>query len=484
MNRKQNLSVSGIISLGLSLLLILLSLFVVFINTSLNSNYTEQLNRSNILSSLQEMKNGTIAAINGFSSYIESGSLYKLSDYYAYTGTVDSSFESLSILETYSDETLYTLSSLEITIDAFKTECERTLNYYNASSANMYENLAKAKMISSYIDSYIDSLQSTVIESDVLRLSSELSSYKQTLVLSFLFIIFFLLFILFIIYLFRTRLKNPITTLASQATKLSRGDFSARSKLSKADRSVVLLSETFNNMAKEIDQMLLDLKDKVDAEEKLLEERRKNLEYEAMLDKATFLVLQTQTNPHFLYNTLNTISRTITLGQYKDSQTMLKALSHLMRYNLSDVDTPAILREEIGITKEYLEIQRLRFKDRVNYSVNIPDEILDTLELPRFTLQPLVENSIIHGIEPLEKGGKIVIDGKRRGKNIVVRILDTGSGFDIKKLENKKKGIGIENTKKRLKLFFHREDAMKILSKEGRGTLVIITAGDANEEHV
>ena len=133
-------------------------------------------------------------------------------------------------------------------------------------------------------------------------------------------------------------------------------------------------------------------------------EQRKNEEYEKLLSQARFLALQSQINPHFLFNTLNSINRTVMLGRREQALTMLDSLSVLLRYNLADAQMPALLGEELGITEEYLKIQKMRFSSRLNVDVRHDRKLEQAVTLPRFTLQPLVENAVIHGLEPKEEG--------------------------------------------------------------------------------
>lgn len=480
MKRKGTVSVAGVILAGLTLLLIALVFFILFVNSSFYANYREQERRTRILTSLQDFKTSVAAAMENISSYLDSGSIYKLTDYYQALALAEERLSGLDGIEAYGSETVYIISSQKISLSAFEEECDAALDSYHRGNTGRYEHEGNAELIAQYMSEYTDELLSFIIASDISHLTLELGAYQNTISLSLVFVCIFLLFIIFIIYIFRSRLQRPLRELSLQARKLSQGDLSARSELKYSDSEAALLSETVNMMAGEIEQMMADLRDKVDAEEKLLEEQRKNLEFEAMLDKATFLALQSQTNPHFLYNTLNSISRTITLGQYGTSQQMLSSLSNLLRYNLSSGDIPAVLREEVEITREYLSIQSLRFSDRIRYVIDIPQELLDTVTLPRFTLQPLVENSIIHGLEPLEEGGVIVINAKRRGGKVVLRIADSGTGFDLSRLEEARSGrqIGIDNTRKRVTMFFHDEKAFRIISREGRGTMVILTMGE------
>ena len=161
---------------------------------------------------------------------------------------------------------------------------------------------------------------------------------------------------------------------------------------------------------------------------------------------------------------------------------MLHSISSLMRYNLSDASVPAVLREEIEVTKEYLLIQKARFSSRFSYEIDIPDILLDTIFIPRFTLQPLVENAIIHGLKDKEEEAKVAIRAEERGYDVILTISDNGSGMSEEKIKEclsrnymEGKHIGISNTKHRLELFTGKKNALIIKSKLNEGTLIIIT---------
>ena len=211
-------------------------------------------------------------------------------------------------------------------------------------------------------------------------------------------------------------------------------------------------------------------------------EQRKNEEYEKLLSQARFLALQSQINPHFLFNTLNSINRTVMLGRREQALTMLDSLSVLLRYNLADAQMPALLGEELGITEEYLKIQKMRFSSRLNVDVRHDRKLEQAVTLPRFTLQPLVENAVIHGLEPKEEGGTLILDVRKTGNYIRIRICDNGMGMEKERLERIRRRlsekqperIGVWNIWQRLSLYTGRDDSLKIMSKKGAGTIVSI----------
>ena len=201
-----------------------------------------------------------------------------------------------------------------------------------------------------------------------------------------------------------------------------------------------------------------------------------------LASQAEIHALQSQINPHFLFNTLNSINRTVMLGRREQALTMLDSLSVLLRYNLADAQMPALLGEELGITEEYLKIQKMRFSSRLNVDVRHDRKLEQAVTLPRFTLQPLVENAVIHGLEPKEEGGTLILDVRKTGNYIRIRICDNGMGMEKERLEKIRRRlsekqperIGVWNIWQRLSLYTGRDDSLKIMSKKGAGTIVSI----------
>lgn len=383
---------------------------------------------------------------------------------------------------TLDDEMLYLLRSVEISSETYFRECSTASFQYNTKNFAYYGKLYYAESILAYLQKYCDELAEQIL---VNGLTENAALREERSVLRFWNGIFngFLIMLLIGFFLYVTsRITHPLGKLVLQARAISAGDFDVRVHVQNPNNSVGVLSQTFNSMAASIKTMMQEVQDKVATEKKLLEERHKNVEYQELLNQATFIALQTQTNPHFLFNTLNSISRSVTLGKKEQTLSMIDALASLLRYSLLDASEPVLLREELSVTKEYLKIQTVRFKDRIKADFKIEESIEDDVSIPRFSLQPIVENAVIHGLEPKMTSGRLLISAKRRSGRAIIRVYDDGSGIARAKLESIKqqqtqsasKRIGIWNTQKRIRLFTHSEDSFSIASREGGGTLVTI----------
>ena len=204
--------------------------------------------------------------------------------------------------------------------------------------------------------------------------------------------------------------------------------------------------------------------------------------FNEMIDKIKYLreyeinALYSQINPHFLYNTLDTI---IWMAEFQDTEKVIsitKALSNFFRISLSNGKEKIPLKEEINHIKEYLYIQKQRYEDKLEYKISIQEE-LENIEVPKIILQPFVENAIYHGIKNLDTTGIISIYSQIIENKIELIIEDNGIGFEAAKKQALMKmgGVGIKNVNKRIQYYYGNEYGAKIDSSFKTGARIIIT---------
>jgi hypothetical protein len=189
------------------------------------------------------------------------------------------------------------------------------------------------------------------------------------------------------------------------------------------------------------------------------------------LTEARLAALRSQLNPHFLFNTLNAIS-TMALKRQDDRVVLtLGHLGELLRVSLDDeLPQEITLCDELEILDRYLEIQRVRFGDRLTITRDVDVTVLDAL-VPSMILQPLVENAIVHGIAPVPGPGEVRIFAERRGPVLVLEVFDSGPGFD----DTAATGIGLTNTRARLTQLYGAEHSVTLGTSEVRGARVTVT---------
>ena len=192
---------------------------------------------------------------------------------------------------------------------------------------------------------------------------------------------------------------------------------------------------------------------------------------EGSLMRANLESLRMQLNPHFLFNTLNAISVMAMKGEKHGVVRTLTLLSDLLRVSLENKAQVVPLRDEIAFLERYLEIEQIRFKDRLTVRFDLAPETLDA-EVPTLALQPLVENAIRHGISRKTGPGEIVVRSLvRGGDTLVLEVTDTGPGFGAK-LETARTGIGMANTRARLEQLYGTEQTLEHEDATGGGAIV------------
>ena len=207
---------------------------------------------------------------------------------------------------------------------------------------------------------------------------------------------------------------------------------------------------------------------------------QKNYVNELLAKDAQLKFLESQINPHFLYNTLESINwRAKALGD-ENISIMVEALGALLRVTLGHKEVVSTIGSELEIVKNYMTIIQVRYEDRIQYQNEVPKDLL-SLSLPQLTLQPLVENAINYALEEITEGCIVRIQGRREDKEIILEVLNTGSQFPsnlLEKLNNKEItpqgfGIGLINVQKRLQLQYGEAYGLEFINKELEDTAIV-----------
>jgi two-component system sensor histidine kinase YesM len=277
--------------------------------------------------------------------------------------------------------------------------------------------------------------------------------------------------VLFAFELYRN-VQLPIRKLVSGLARFKEGDYGVRIGFVPA-REFRLLTEGFNDMAKQVG----DLIDKV-----LTEQLRAK--------EAEFKQLQSQINPHFLYNCLFFIKSKARVGDTESVEAMALSLGEYYRYMTRTDKDMVPLRSELDLIRNYVSILNLR-KPRIDYVADIDEELMD-LDIPRLLLQPLVENAVRHGIEPKTGRGTLRITGRRHTDGFVLAVEDDGVGMtdetlsrlrgELKGPKSEEGGYGVWNVKQRFVRKFGPGAVVEIDSKPGEGTTVTLRCDFRSQE--
>ena len=305
------------------------------------------------------------------------------------------------------------------------------------------------------------------------------SQTTQILIVLVLIYLIIVVLALLLSILFSNRFTRPIQEITTYMTGFDGGDYTHMPELH-TNTELDQIGHSYNEMLGNIEQLVNEIK----LQEKELRTSELNM-------------LISQINPHFLYNTLETIRGQALIDDNEEIAKMVEALSAFFRYSISRKGNLVTLRDELANIENYMLIQRYRFNNRFSMEVLIDEEDEEAFDflIPRLIIQPVVENAIFHGLEEKLEGGKVTIDIIVTDKNLILMISDNGKGMDADTLKElnariqsnnvelddreernqRNTGIALPNIHKRIQLLFGEEYGVNVYSTAGQGTDVEIT---------
>lgn len=276
-----------------------------------------------------------------------------------------------------------------------------------------------------------------------------------------------------LILVFSAAYGRRMNQLHLQMNRVAQGKYTMVEPIEGNDEIGELYQE-LEQMMRDIQRLMADVVNEQVQKEKL-HTRQKEVE---------FKMLASQINPHFLYNTLETIRMKAMVNKQPEIAELVKMLAKTMRYNIQVTDQLVSLRAEVQMVEYYLRIQEYRFGDRITSCVEIdPDVDMNAPVLP-LLIQPFVENAFVHGLEEMDSGGRLRIHVGMNGEDIQISILDNGAGMDYYELGSLRQSlrrenpdrthIGIRNVNQRIKILYGDRYGIQVHSKEKLGTRVVI----------
>lgn len=456
------------------IVVIMSSIWIVFIfnNQKTLNKYNDILQR---YLSMNEVTTASQLVIVNLNNYMLNPSITTLEQLNSSKGKIEKAKKQVMSLR--NEENDFALTNYGNLIDSFIETTDRFILFYSE-----YDTEASAKEFAeaARISTYISEMTLTLLDKELKtydRFYRGIIEQSQEMIRLGIWILLLVTFILLLItYWFSLSITRPVQKLTQAANELSRGKFDTQIKVETNDE-MAFLAKTFDRMRININNLILEIRNKAQLERELQENK-------LLLKESQFRSLQSQINPHFLFNTLNTISKKAYLEGSHETGDLLVSVAGLLRYNLKKIDRSVTLRDEVTVVKQYIDIQKARFTDRLHVDFDI-DETCLTVEVPSLTLQPIIENAIIHAVEPSEEGGVISFRIINSNDKVIVEIEDNGVGMEtevVKQIleethvqtEGHSTGIGFTNVVKRLRLFYGIEDVITIDSVVGRGTKVVL----------
>lgn len=266
----------------------------------------------------------------------------------------------------------------------------------------------------------------------------------------------------------------PIQKLRDSMEKVQEGDFKAADVVIPSKNEIGSLTTSFNVMTHKIEDLMAQ-----------------NVHEQEQKRKSELKALQSQINPHFLYNTLDSIIWMAEGKKYEDVVLMTASLARLLRQSISNEDETVLIGQEIQYVKSYLTIQKMRYKDKLEFEIHVDPSIMNT-HIVKLTLQPIVENAIYHGLKYKETKGILRVTGYQRGQEAVLEVSDDGVGMDEETLKHifekhkvnyRSNGVGVYNVQRRLSMYYGKDYGLRYKSEKGKGTTVTVVIPMEQEEH-
>lgn len=263
---------------------------------------------------------------------------------------------------------------------------------------------------------------------------------------------------------FAQGITRPIEDLIGRMKQVQKGDFTLAGMDVLPMDEVGQLHRAFRMMIQEIDGLITE-----------------NYAKQLIIKETQFKALQAQINPHFLYNTLESINWLAKVNGQKQISEMVEALGNMLRNSVNLKETLITLGEEVEIVRNYMTIQKFRFEDRLDFKIEIADRFL-ACAIPKLTLQPLVENAIHYALEQMLEPCRIRVYAADKGDRLALVVEDNGPGMEEGMLElvrsgevrTRGQGIGLKNIEERIMIAFGEDYGIRIESKEGEGTKVFV----------
>lgn len=267
----------------------------------------------------------------------------------------------------------------------------------------------------------------------------------------------------------------PIQKLRDSMKKVQEGDFSVSDVVVDSKNEIGSLTKSFDVMTHRIHELM-----ELNVHEQ--EEKR----------KSELKALQSQINPHFLYNTLDSIIWMAEGKKNEEVVLMTASLARLLRQSISNEDEVVPIANEVEYARGYLTIQKMRYKDKLEFQIEVDSSIL-YIPLIKLVLQPIIENAIYHGLKYKESKGLLIVKGFMKDGNAVLQVIDDGVGmdeetlahiYDKHKVNYHSNGVGVYNVQKRLKLYYGEDYGITYTSELGKGTTATITIPGRQEGQI
>jgi sensor histidine kinase YesM len=376
-------------------------------------------------------------------------------------------------------------TSLRNMLSTFEEKAQRAIRLIGTENKRQFfEATEEAIYICTLIDYSYQKYMNFFVQSQANQTEKLLTSMRINNMMSIIIITLGLFIVSFIFLFISNKITKPIILLARDASDISKYNFTIPNTKADSNDEVHYLVEAFNTMKGRILEYIDKIREQEELSQKLLLEENKNLKMANLLKEANIKSLQTQIKSHFLFNTLNLISRTAYSEGAPKTVQLIDTTTDVLKYSFNKIKATVSIFDEIAYAETYIIIQRLRFGDHISFDLTVDDDLPDIL-VPAWIIQPLIENAIIHGTYDKIEKSEIRVLVRTAGNRLTISVSDNGKGMGKEDLDHilfqngddreKSSGIGLRNVKDRLDIFSNGESEISFSSEEGKFFTVTIS---------
>lgn len=421
--------------------------------------------------------------------YIKFRTFESIESYFMQRGKIDS--QSLVFATAISPDPLLLLEyKTKRLMESYLEYADQAVFARRSNNSNEYiKNYTNALSVYSFLSSSINELNALYFQRNIRDYNIIFNEMKKIEWLSIAVLLFTITLNFIMVYLLIIRITGPLVNLSKAADRVTSGDFTIEPFNSNSHDEVGNIYRAFDRMILSIKDNIETIREKVQIESSL---RQKEIEARELYKDAQLRNLQSQINPHFLFNTLNAGAQLAMMEGADNTCAFIEKTADFFRYNIKKSGETTILSEEISLVDNYMYIMKVRYADRLEYTKEISTQKLDVV-MPSMILQPLAENCIKHGISGLITGGIVRLRIFECDDILTIEISDNGPGFTSETRDKLLRGsyfsekdatnsliapslgIGMINVITRLKMFFKYDDVFDIKnSNEGTGTIFLV----------
>ncbi len=435
---------------------------------------------------------GVLEQLNySYENYLQTKHSKSLDEYYRYSSDLREKVALIQIDNSSSDNMLL-MNDIRNMVANYQSEMDAAVQARRARMVDEYlYHYNESTKIHEYIVEYIHKLNNSLFFQNTDRYISLRKSIRLVETYNIGVIISIFLLSIGLVFWFTYKITKPIFELSRAADEITHGNFDVPKVNVNSNDEIGVMAEAFNRMTQSIREYIHELNEKVGLERKLQEKEMENLIIKTNLKEAELHALQSQINPHFLFNTLNTGAQLAMLEGADRACSFIEKAAELFRYNMRNLDKPVTIEDEIRNVENYMHLLEERFADKIEFKLYLEEEIVRR-NIPCMIMQPIVENAFIHGLGDVEYPGVITVDGRLKNNYAVISIKDNGKGMspeivrDILRENLQEKvdqngrheghtnGIGLNNIISRLKIFYGKDDVLTIYSEIGKGTEIVL----------